>query len=44
MGFSRQEDWNGLPLSSSGDLPDPGIEPRLLPCRQIYHLSHQEST
>ena len=27
MGFSRQEDWSGLPLPSPGDLPDPGIEP-----------------
>ena len=28
MGFSRQECWSGLPFSSPGDLPDPGIEPR----------------
>ena len=28
MGFSRQEYWRGLPFSSPGDLPDPGIEPR----------------
>ena len=27
MGFSRQEYWSGLPCPSSGDLPDPGIEP-----------------
>ena len=27
MGFSRQEYWLGLPFSSPGDLPDPGIEP-----------------
>ena len=27
MDFSRQEYWNGLPLPSPGDLPDPGIEP-----------------
>ena len=26
MGFSRQEYWNGLPLPSPEDLPDPGIE------------------
>ena len=26
MGFSRQEYWSGLPCSSPGDLPDPGIE------------------
>ena len=28
MGFSRQEYGSGLPFYSSGDLPDPGIEPR----------------
>ena len=28
MKFSRQEYWNGLPFSSPGDLPNPGIEPR----------------
>ena len=28
MGFSRQEYWSGLPFPSSGDFPDPGIEPR----------------
>ena len=27
MGFSGQEYWSGLPFSSPGDLPDPGIEP-----------------
>ena len=27
MNFSRQEYWSGLPFSSPGDLPDPGIEP-----------------
>ena len=27
-GFSRQEYWSGLPFSSIGDLPNPGIEPR----------------
>ena len=27
-GFSRQEDWSGLPFPSPGDLPDPGVEPR----------------
>ena len=27
MGFSRQEDWSGLPFPSPGDLPDSGIEP-----------------
>ena len=27
-GFSRQENWSGLPFPSTEDLPDPGIEPR----------------
>ena len=27
LGFSRQEYWSGLPFSSPGDLPDPGIKP-----------------
>ena len=27
MGFSGQEYWSGLPFSTPGDLPDPGIEP-----------------
>ena len=26
MGFSRQEDWSGLPCPPLGDLPDPGIK------------------
>ena len=26
MGFSRQEDWSGLPGPSPGDLPHPGME------------------
>ena len=28
MWFSRQEYWSGLPFTSPGDLPDPGIEAR----------------
>jgi len=28
MGFSRQEYWSGLPFPSSGDHPNPGIEPK----------------
>ena len=27
MGFLRQAYWNGLPVPSPVDLPDPGIEP-----------------
>ena len=26
MGFSRQEDWSGLPFPPLGDLPESGIE------------------
>ena len=29
-GFSRQEQWRGLPCPPSGDLPNPGIEPTSL--------------
>ena len=29
MEFSWQEYWSGLPFPSPGDLPNPGIEPRL---------------
>ena len=39
--FSRPEYWL---FPSPGDLPNPGIEPRFLHCRQIlYQLSHQGS-
>ena len=41
MGFSRQKYWSGMPLPSLGDLPDPGIGPGLLHCKQIlYQLSY----
>ena len=30
MGFPRQEYWNGLPFTTPGVLPDPGIEPSSL--------------
>ena len=30
MGFSRQEDWSGLPFPSPGDLPNPGNQPMSL--------------
>ena len=42
MEFSRQEYWNGLPFSSSEDLPDQRIEPGS-PALQadLYHLSRQ---
>ena len=29
-GFPRQEYWSGLPFPTSGDLPNPGIEPASL--------------
>ncbi|CAI9168615.1 unnamed protein product [Rangifer tarandus platyrhynchus] len=44
MEFSRQEYWSGLPFSSPGDLPDPGVEPRSPALQQtLYRLSHQGS-
>ena len=45
MEFSRQEYWSGLLFPSPEDLPDPGITPGLLHCRQIlYRLNHQGIT
>ena len=35
--FSRQEYWSGLPFPSTGDLPDPWIEP-WFPVLQIDFL------
>ena len=44
MGFSRQENWSGLPFPSPGDLPDPGLNLGLLHWRQmLYCLSHKGS-
>ena len=44
MEFSRQEYWSGLPFTSPGDLPNPGINPGLPHCRQtLYCLSYQRS-
>ena len=42
--FSRQEYWRGLPFPLSGDIPNPGIEPRS-PALQAdsLPLNHQES-
>ena len=37
MEFSRQESWSGLPFSSPGDLPDPGIKP-VSPALQVGSL------
>ena len=30
MGYPKQESWSGLPFSTPGALPDPGIEPMSL--------------
>ena len=44
MEFSRQAYWSGLPFPSPGDIPNPGIKPGFLHCRQILCcLSHQGS-
>ena len=44
MRFPRQEYWSGLLFCSSGNPPDPRIEPGVLHCRQIlYRLSRQGS-
>ena len=38
MEFSKQGYWSGLPFSTPGDLPNPGIEPSSPALRQIlYH-------
>ena len=40
MGFSRQENWSGLPFFLPGDLPDPGIKLRS-PTLQADSLSSE---
>ena len=43
MGFSRQQDWSGLPFPSPGALLNPGIKPRS-PALQVNSLlSHQRN-
>ena len=43
MKFSGQEYWSGLSFPTPQDLPDQGLNPGLLHCRQIlYHLSYRE--
>ena len=37
MGFSRQKYWSGLLFPTTGDLPDPGIEPTSL----MSHIGRQ---
>ena len=55
MESSRQEYWSGLPFLSSGDLPNPGIEPKSLAggflplshlgslCQSIHNPVHKSS-
>ena len=44
MGFSREEDWSGLPFSSPEDLPNPEIEPASPALRSCcLPLNHQGS-
>ena len=43
MGFPRQEYWNGLLFPSSGDLPDPGMEPESPALAGGFLTSHQGS-
>ena len=43
MGFSRQENWSGLPFPSPGDLPDPGMESSSPALEADYWLSHKGS-
>ena len=44
MGLPREEYWSGLPFSSPGDIPDPGVE-AVSPAWQVdsFPLSHQGS-
>ena len=48
MEFSRQDYWSRLPFPTPGDLPDPGIEPRVscISCigrRILYHCATWEA-
>ena len=43
MGFSRQENWSGLPFPSPGDLSNPEIEPKSPALPADYQLSHKGS-
>ena len=45
MGFSRKESWSGLSFPSPGNLPDPGIEPRVscISRRILYHWATWEA-
>ena len=41
MGFSRQEYWSRLPFPSPGDLPNPGIKPRVSHTADSHHMVAQ---
>jgi len=44
MGYSRQEDWSGLPFPPPRDLPNPGTKPKSPALRaDSLMLSHWES-
>ena len=38
-GFSRQDNWNGLPCPPPGDIPDPGIKPTSLKSPALAGMS-----
>ena len=42
MGFPRQEYWSGLPFTSPGDLPNPGIKAGYyyIAAKLLSHFSH----
>ena len=44
MGFSRQENWSGLPFLPPGNLPDPGIELRSPVLQANYLLFEPRGT
>jgi len=39
MEFSRQENWNGLPFSSPGALPNPGIKPESFTSAGVFFIT-----
>ena len=40
MGFSRQEDWSGMPFHPPGYLPDPEIKPESPALEAYFPLHH----
>ena len=42
MGFSRQEDWSGLPFPSPGIFPTQGLNHGLPHCRLILYCLNQD--